>query len=406
MEDPEAHLTAFHTQMMLVGGSDVVRYKLFMSTLTGMAMDWFISLPEGHITSFTQLSRLFREQYLANRTPIPVSYDLFDVKQYQGETLKEYISRFGAQVEKVGTTDEPMIVYAFRKGVCPGSFSKSLNRSHPKTFAEVRRRAVEHIASEGEAYEKCTIAAPTRPRAQMRTQPARVHESTTERKNQDRKRTYEIRRAQPRVRAEGRREGNRPLRHNFVVELKDLIVVPNIADRLRPPVKSDKILGPHKESWCEFHEAFRHHINNGLDLGYQLDELVKNGFLKDYLARSTVTTATATPEEGQAHEIPTHGEVHTISGGFSGGGPTASQRKKYVRSVSSVAEEFPDDSWESDLVFTRADLRDVVPHDNDPVVISIVTAGRKVHRVLVDQGISAESCFGRPSISYSCPPTF
>ena len=39
MEDPEAHLTAFHTQMLLVGGSDAVRCKLFMSTLTGMAMD-------------------------------------------------------------------------------------------------------------------------------------------------------------------------------------------------------------------------------------------------------------------------------------------------------------------------------------------------------------------------------
>ena len=38
----------------------------------------------------------------------------------------------------------------------PGSFNKSLNRSRHKTFAEVRRRAVEHIASEGEAYKKCT----------------------------------------------------------------------------------------------------------------------------------------------------------------------------------------------------------------------------------------------------------
>ena len=56
MEDLEAHLTAFHTQMMLVGGSDAVRCKLFMSTLTGMAMDWFISLPKSHITSFAQLS--------------------------------------------------------------------------------------------------------------------------------------------------------------------------------------------------------------------------------------------------------------------------------------------------------------------------------------------------------------
>jgi len=62
-------------------------------------MDWFVSLSEGHIMSFTQLSQLFIEQYLANRAPPPVSYDLFDVKQYQGETLKEYISRFGAHVE-------------------------------------------------------------------------------------------------------------------------------------------------------------------------------------------------------------------------------------------------------------------------------------------------------------------
>ncbi|XP_068466383.1 uncharacterized protein [Phaseolus vulgaris] len=75
-----------------------------------MAMDWFISLPNSHITSFQKLSQLFREQYLANRATPPVSYDLFDVKQYQGETLKEYINRFGAQVVKVGTSEEPIIV--------------------------------------------------------------------------------------------------------------------------------------------------------------------------------------------------------------------------------------------------------------------------------------------------------
>ncbi|XP_068463951.1 uncharacterized protein [Phaseolus vulgaris] len=283
-----------------------------------------------------------------------------------------------------------MIVYAFRKGVSSGPFSKSLFRNRPKTFAEIRRRAVEHIASEGEVYEKRTTVAPTRPRAHIRAQPARVHEAATGGENQDRKRPYEARRTQPRSQAERRKEGRKPLRHNFVVELKDLIIVPNIGDRLRPPVKTDKVLGPHKESWCEFHEAFGHHINNCLALGYQLDELVKTGFLKDYLVGSAATTVPTVPEEGHTHEMPVHGEVHTISGGFSGGGPTASQRKKYVRSVSSVAEEFSDDPWESDLVFTRADLRDVVPHDNDPVVISVVTAGRKVHRVLVDQGSSAD----------------
>ncbi|XP_068504491.1 uncharacterized protein [Phaseolus vulgaris] len=193
IEDPEAHLTAFHTQMVLVGGSDAMSCKLFMSTMTGMAMDWFISLPNGHITSFQQLSQLFREQYLANRAPPPVSYDLFDVKQYQGETLKEYINRFGAQVVKVGTSEEPMIVYAFRKGVCSGPFCESIIRNRPRTFAKIRRRAVEHIASEGEVCEKRTGVVPSRSRTQTRAQPVRVNETTTGRKKPEGRRPYETR---------------------------------------------------------------------------------------------------------------------------------------------------------------------------------------------------------------------
>ena len=81
-----------------------------------------------------------------------------------------------------------------------------------------------------------------------------------------------------------------------------------------------------------------------------------------------------------------HGEIHTISGGFLGGGCTASQRKKYARAVMSVEAQEADDALD-------ADLRDVVPHDNDLVVISVVTAGRKVHHVLMDQGSSADVMF-------------
>jgi len=101
VEDPKAHLTAFYTQMMLVGGCDAVRCKLFMSTLVGTMMDWFISLPNGHVTSFVLLSKLFKEQYIVNRAPPPISYDLFDVRQYHGESLKEFLNRFGAQMVKL-----------------------------------------------------------------------------------------------------------------------------------------------------------------------------------------------------------------------------------------------------------------------------------------------------------------
>ena len=86
----------------------------------------------------------------------------------------------GAQVVRLNTKDETMMVHAFRKGIVSGSFSESLIRNHPKTFGEIRRRAVAHIAAEGEVNEKRTCVVPTRPRAPSRPQPLRVHEATTE----------------------------------------------------------------------------------------------------------------------------------------------------------------------------------------------------------------------------------
>jgi len=58
-----------------------------------------------------------------------------------------------------------------------------------------------------------------------------------------------------------------------------------------------------------------------------------------------------------------------------------------------VEAQVVDDVLDVDLAFTKDNLRDVVPHDNDPVVVSVVTAGRKVHKVLVDQGSSANVMF-------------
>ena len=166
------------------------------------------------------------------------------MRQYQGESLKEFVNLFGAQVVKVNTKDKTMMVHAFRKGICPGPFSESLIRNCPKTFAEIRRRAVAHIATEGEVNEKRVCVVPTRPRSPSRAQPMRVHEAATGKRSHAKKQPYEPRKPQ----AKGRARENKPVRHSFVVELKDLIVVPNIAERLKMSSKIDKTLGPHKDA--------------------------------------------------------------------------------------------------------------------------------------------------------------
>ena len=65
---------------------------------------------------------------------------------------------------RLPSKDEDMLVRAFKKGVLPGPFSELLIRSHPSTFAEIRRRVVAHIVAETEVFEKRGSAVPAKSR--------------------------------------------------------------------------------------------------------------------------------------------------------------------------------------------------------------------------------------------------
>ena len=94
VEDPESHLTAFNAHMIISGRSNFMRCKMPMGTFTGTTIQWFSGLPDGHISSFAQFAKLFREQFHANRVKPLVLYDLFNVHHREGETLKDYLNRF------------------------------------------------------------------------------------------------------------------------------------------------------------------------------------------------------------------------------------------------------------------------------------------------------------------------
>jgi len=89
------------------------------------------------------------------------------------------------QVGKVNTKDKTMMVHAFRKGIYPGPFIELLIRNRPKTFVEIGRRAVAHIAAEGEVNEKCVCV--YGPRAPSRVHPMRLHEAATGKRSHGKK---------------------------------------------------------------------------------------------------------------------------------------------------------------------------------------------------------------------------
>ena len=87
-----------------------------------------------------------------------------------------------------------------------------------------------------------------------------------------------------------------------------------------------------------------------------------------------------------------------ISGGFAGGGESSSARKAHLRSIRSgeIAEvqamsKLP--RLDMSITFTDSDMEGCQhPHD-DPLVIRAVVANKTVHRVLVDNGSSADIIF-------------
>ena len=87
-----------------------------------------------------------------------------------------------------------------------------------------------------------------------------------------------------------------------------------------------------------------------------------------------------------------------ISGGFAGGGESSSARKAHLRSIRSgeIAEiqtvsKLP--RLETSITFSDSDLEGCQhPHD-DPLVIRAVVANKTIHRVLIDNGSSADIIF-------------
>jgi len=152
-------------------------------------------------------------------------------------------------------------------------------------------------------------------------------------------------------------------------------------------------LGSRSDAWCDFHRAYGHRIERCIAPSYQLANLVKEGFLEEYLEVNQEEPKGKAMSTDQTHETPIHGDLNTIAGGFSGGGNSTSKCKQYAQAVMSLDTRRSDHLKEPPLYFTSSNLKDVFPHEDDPVFISVVTVGRKVHRVLINQGSSADVMF-------------
>ncbi|RDX91621.1 hypothetical protein CR513_26382, partial [Mucuna pruriens] len=67
--------------------NDLLSCKLFLGTLRGVAMRWFLGMPPRFVTSFADLTAAFESHFMTNKTKCLEVANLFDIKQSKTKTL-------------------------------------------------------------------------------------------------------------------------------------------------------------------------------------------------------------------------------------------------------------------------------------------------------------------------------
>jgi hypothetical protein len=139
-----------------------------------------------------------------------------------------------------------------------------------------------------------------------------------------------------------------------------------------PPPPRFNTMGADKDKWCKYHRIKGHDTYSCIHLCREIERLIQNGKLRGYTQDRRDESRHKTEDKKEGAQEEKRHTLNTISGGFSRGGESSSSRKKYVRQVMLCQEyEKQVPEHELDVSFTAKDYKDVIPHNDDPMVVTL-----------------------------------
>ncbi|KAF2590686.1 hypothetical protein F2Q70_00038799 [Brassica cretica] len=172
------HVAQYRQRMLAIAlpkeSREATMCKGFGSTLTGSALQWYISLPSRSIASFAILSDKFVEQFASSRDLEKTSDGQYEILQHRAKPLRSYIARFNQEKVAIPEGSIPTAISAFKRGLLPdGDLYKELTKYQCKTMEDVLSRAWAQIKWEEDVA--------SRAKAQLKQDPKAVRPDRTDR---------------------------------------------------------------------------------------------------------------------------------------------------------------------------------------------------------------------------------
>ncbi|XP_062176069.1 uncharacterized protein LOC133881128 [Alnus glutinosa] len=406
-EDPVEHLDNFRSHVSLHKTPDAVACRAFPLPLSGKARDWLRNLPPRSIDRFDALGRKFLAQFMSRRVPTLCAAG-----------TERVFKRLFMEIQPGETGDR-----------------KRTRRLHLRcNFPRVEERQTADgglgvETTEGSSYlygkdgEQQHQPSTKKPKNKKNPQPIQDAGPGEYKKAKKNFRDYKW----------------TPLNASLIVVLMELRKDPNY-QRPRPIPGDPPWCLAHK--YCAFHDSYGHLIEQCVSLRQLIEKFIENGKLVRFLVnernqqerdqypwprreedrnerrnyqprqeerRGRSREPAPRPRRDERRErsrsraqVEQQGNlpiIHTISGGFGGGGESNSARKAYTRQLDDFelysVQKPPKFQKYNPLIigFSDDDYAGVsLPHI-DALVITLTIANYQTRRILVDTGSSVDILF-------------
>ncbi|XP_059668903.1 uncharacterized protein LOC132313992 [Cornus florida] len=376
--DPSRHLDHYAQKMALDYRNDPWICRVFPTSLTRAALEWFRNRPHKSIPDYVTLYTMFRAQYCRNKKQKKSITSLFTVRQKKGETLQDFLSRFNMEASEIADYHPATAIETFKLVMIKGTkFHTSLVKYSPLDIQTLNAKAQIYIRLEENIAHRAQHATLV----------------TVENKPRERIPNSKIQKSQrastPIAQAPEKRqrikEGFTPLRTTLARLFQENKMKFTTPQPIKQPLEQRD-----KSKHCTYHRDYGHSTSDCRFLRRQVENMIARGELADYL----ITKEYAKPREVYPHKV--EGTQVKVIHAIHGRSEDDQESKGVYRSRLRAAHKLRKISLVNAIAlgnisigFGDGDLSRVQLPYEDPLVISLLVANCMIKRVLIDPGSSA-----------------
>nr|AAK27822.1 putative gag-pol precursor [Oryza sativa Japonica Group] len=146
--NPESWLTVYGIAIRAAGGDSKAMANYLPVALADSARSWLHGLPRRTIGSWAELRDHFIANFQGTFERPGTQFDLYNIVQKSGESLRDYIRRFSEQRNKISDITDDVIIAAFTKGIRHEDLVGKFGRKPPRTVKQMFEKANEYAKAE------------------------------------------------------------------------------------------------------------------------------------------------------------------------------------------------------------------------------------------------------------------